>query len=76
VPLHTPEDCLAVVVSHASPQAQHRLAEVFTRLDKSLTRQGHAQLWLVAETLAIWAATAEPRAADASVLGSSGGSDA
>ena len=33
VPLHRPEDCLAVVVSHASPRAQRRLAETLTRID-------------------------------------------
>jgi Ribbon-helix-helix protein, copG family len=56
VPPHTPEDCLAVVVSHASPVAQRRLAEAFARLDRIRTR-----LWLVAETLALWAARVEPR---------------
>ena len=55
-PPHTPEDCLAVVVSHASPVAQRRLAEAFARLDKIRTR-----LWFVAETLALWAARVEPR---------------
>jgi hypothetical protein len=56
-PSHTPEDCLAVVVSYASPVAQRRLAEAFARLDRIRTR-----LWLVAETLALWAAQVEPRA--------------
>jgi hypothetical protein len=57
VPPHTPEDCLAVVLSHASPVAQRRLAETFARLDGIRTR-----LWFVAETLALWAARVEPRA--------------
>ena len=57
VPPHTPEDCLAVVIGHASPVAQRRLAEAFARLDRIRTR-----LWLVAETLALWAAQVEPRA--------------
>jgi hypothetical protein len=57
VPPHTSEDCLAVVLSHASPVAQRRLAEAFARLDRICTR-----LWFVAETLALWAARVEPRA--------------
>jgi hypothetical protein len=57
VPPHTPEDCLAVVLSHASPVAQRRLAEAFARLDRIRTR-----LWFVVETLAHWAARVEPRA--------------
>jgi hypothetical protein len=44
------------------------------RLDGILTRQGRSQLWFVAETLGIWAATAEPRVYEASVLGSREGS--
>jgi hypothetical protein len=56
-PPHTPEDCLAVVISHASSVAQRRLAEAFARLDRIRT-----QLWFVAETLALWAARVEPRA--------------
>jgi hypothetical protein len=62
VPLHHPDDCLHVVVSHASPRAQHHLTEVFARLDGSLACQGRSRLWFVAETLALWAAKAEPRA--------------
>jgi hypothetical protein len=56
VPPHTPEDCLAVVISHASPIAQRRLAEAFAWLDRIRT-----WLWFVAETLALWAARVEPR---------------
>jgi hypothetical protein len=73
---HTPGECLGVVMSHASPRAQRHLAVVFTRLDGLLTRQGHSRLWFVAETLAVWAAKAEPRVEEASVLGSKGGLDA
>ena len=61
-PLHHPDDCLAVVISHASPMAQRRLAEAFRRVDVPLTRQGRTRLWFVAETLALWVAWAEPRA--------------
>jgi Ribbon-helix-helix protein, copG family len=76
VPPHTPEDCLAVVVGHASPRAQRQLTAVLARLDGILTRQGRSRLWFVAETLAIWAAKAESRVYEASVRGSGGGSDA
>ena len=75
VPPHTPEDCLAVVVSHASPRAQRHLTAVFARLDGILTRQGRSRLWFMGETLGIWAAKAELRAYEASVLGSGGGID-
>jgi hypothetical protein len=60
VPPHTPEDCLAVVVSHASPVAQRRLAEAFARLDRIRTQQRCTRLWFVVETLALWAARVEP----------------
>ena len=60
VPPHTPEDCLAILVSHASPRAQRHLTAVFARLDTILTRQGRSRLWFVAETLAYWVAKAEP----------------
>jgi predicted transcriptional regulator len=76
VPPHHPEDCLAVVVSHASPRAQRHLSAVFARLDGILTRQGRSRLWFAAETLAHWAAKAELRVYEASVRGSGGGSDA
>ena len=76
MPFHTPEDCLAVVVSRASPRSQRHLTAVFARLDAILTRQGRTRLWFVAETLAIWVAKAEPRVNEASVLGSRGGIDA
>jgi hypothetical protein len=59
---HTPEDCLAVVVGHASPRAQRQLTAVFARLEGILTRQGQSRLWFVAETLAHWAARAESHA--------------
>ena len=49
-PPHTPEDCLAVVLSHASPRAQGHLTAVFARLDGILARQGRSRLWFVAET--------------------------
>jgi hypothetical protein len=61
VPPHTPEDCLAVVVGHASPRAQRHLTAVFARLEGILTRQGQSRLWFVAESLAHWAEWAEQR---------------
>lgn len=61
MPPHTPEDCLAVVVSHASPRAQHHLTSTLARLDAILIRQGYSRLWFVAETLALWAERAEAR---------------
>jgi Ribbon-helix-helix protein, copG family len=73
---HTPEDCLAVVVSHASPRAQHHLTEVLARLDGILTRQGRSRLWFMGETLGIWAAKAELQVYEGSVLGPREGSDA
>jgi hypothetical protein len=60
--VHRPDDCLHVVVSHASPQAQRHLTAVLARLDGILARQGRSRLWFVAETLALWVARAEPRA--------------
>jgi hypothetical protein len=72
VPLHHPEDCLAVVISHASPRTQRRLAETFTRIDGALKRQGCTPLWFVAETLAHWAAQAERRVSEAAALSSRG----
>jgi hypothetical protein len=59
--LSHPEDCLAFVISHASPVAERRLAEAFARLDRLRTRQRCTRLWLVAETLALWVARVEPR---------------
>jgi hypothetical protein len=58
-PPRHPEDCLAVVVGHASPIAQRRLAEAFARLDRIRTHQRCTRLWFVAETLALWAARVE-----------------
>ena len=74
-PPHTPEDCLGVVVSHASPRAHRHLTAVFARLDTILIRQGRSRLWFVGETLGIWAAKAELLVYEGSVLGSRGGSD-
>jgi hypothetical protein len=56
-----PEDCLGVVVGHASPVAQRRLSEAFTRLNGPFMRQRRSRSWFVAETLAIWVARAERR---------------
>jgi hypothetical protein len=61
-PPRHPEDCLAVMVGHASPVAQRRLSEAFTRLNGPLMRQRRSRSWFVAETLALWAARVEPRA--------------
>ena len=73
--IHRPDDCLAVVVSHASPRAQRRLAETLTRIDGPLKGQGRTRLWFVAETLACWAAKAEQRISEASVLGARKGGE-
>ena len=67
VPPHTPEDCLAVVVSHASPCTQSHLTAVLARLDRILQRQGPSRLWFVAEALAYRVAKAEARVNEASV---------
>jgi hypothetical protein len=72
VPPHSPEDCLAVVISQASPRTQRRLAETLTRIDGTLKRQGCTRLWFVAETLAYWAAQAERRVSEATALSSRG----
>jgi predicted transcriptional regulator len=66
VPPHTPEDCLAVVLSQASLRTQRRLAETFTRIDGLLKNQGRSRLWFVAETLAHWTERAEQRVHEAS----------
>jgi hypothetical protein len=59
---HHPDDWLAVVVTHTPPQAQRHLTAVLARPDGILIRQGRSRLLFGAETLALWAAQAEPHA--------------